>query len=245
MFRMLIVVAITVVASWPDSIQAQDQKQPLRLLFIGNSLTNSNDMPKLVEELIVHAKLPRPEVESFTMPGASLGDHWTLQDRKERILAGKWNYVILQQGPSSLLESRKELLRDMETAKPWLKESGAKAAMFMVWPDTTRKRFFPQVRDSYAQAAKSVDGVLLPAGLALQKVMADDPALSLFNDGLHPTPIGSYLAGMVIASRLAGIDPEKYDRIFSWGGSYSVKLTAKQHSICINAVKEALKDQGK
>src|SRR5207249_105346 len=113
-------------------------------------------------------------------------------------------------GPSSLAESQREFMRDMETAKPWLKQSGAKPALYMVWPDTTRLRFFPQVRQAYANAARSLDGLFLPAGLALQYMQEKEPGQTLFTDGLHPTPLGTYLAGIVITSRLTGVAPDQF-----------------------------------
>lgn len=221
------------------------QASPQRLLFIGNSLTYSNDLPLLVQEMYVAIKQPRPEVDSITGGNMSLGDHWLMPATRAKIIQGKWNYIILQQGPSSLAESQRELMKDMETVKPWLKQSGAKAALFMVWPDTTRKRFFPQVRQAYANAAKSVDGLFLPAGLALQEVMNKEPGMMLFTDGFHPAPLGTYLSAMVITSRLTGIAPDQFPASISWAKQHSVQLSKSEHQACIKAATLALKDEGK
>ncbi|MFT3880296.1 MAG: hypothetical protein QM703_11620 [Gemmatales bacterium] len=221
------------------------QSAPQRLLFIGNSLTYTNELPLLVQEMYVAVKQPRPVVESITAGGASLGDHWQTPANRTKIIQGKWNTIVLQQGPSSLAESQRELMKDMETVKPWLKEAEAKAALFMVWPDTTRKRFYPQVRQAYANAAKSVDGHFLPAGLAFQEVMSKEPGMALFTDGFHPTPLGTYLAAMVITSRLTGVAPDQFPASINWAKQYSVQLSKAEHQACIKAATLALKDEGK
>lgn len=229
------------------SVANADEKQaPKRLLFIGNSLTASNDLPSLVQQLFVTLKQPKPFVEAVVMPGSSLGDHWRGNPSiKQTIINGKWDYIILQQGPSSLASSQKELLQDMATAKPWLVQSKAKPCLFMVWPDTSRHRFFPQVRDAYANAARAVDGVFLPAGLALQYIRDEAPAVNLFTDGLHPNQLGTYLAAYVITARLTGARPEQLPARYNWLQGYQVSLTPKEHQLCINAVKAALEDDGK
>lgn len=224
--------------------KAQEGKTPQRLLFIGNSLTYTNDLPALVQEFYVAVKLPRPVAEAITLGGASLGDHWGNPSVRERILKGKWTYIILQQGPSSLAESQRMLLKDMETAKPWLKQSGAKPALFMVWPETTRKRFYPQVRQSYANAAKSVGGVFLPAGLALQEILNSEPKMNLFTDGLHPTPLGTYLAAMVISSKLTGIAPDQFPASVKWAKQNTIQLRKPEYEACVRAADLALKDNG-
>ncbi len=224
---------------------ADDPKTPQRLLFIGNSLTYTNDLPSLVQEMYVAGKQPRPVVEAITAGGASLGDQWQNTRTRDRIINGKWNYIILQQGPSSLASSQAEFLKDMETAKPWFKQSGAKPALFMVWPDTTRRQFFPQVRQAYANAAKSVDGIFLPAGLALQEVLNKEPGMTLFTDGLHPTPLGTYLAAMVITSKLTGVAPDQFPASINWAKRYKIQLSKVEHQACIQAATLALKDEGK
>lgn len=239
----IIVACLLAVLSSVGSIHAQ--QSPQRLLFIGNSLTSSNDLPWLVQEMYVAIKQPRPVVDAITGGNMSLGDHWLAPATHAKIIQGKWNTIILQQGPSSLAESQRELMKDMETVKPWLNQSGAKAALFMVWPDTSRKRFFPQVRQAYANAAKSVDGFFLPSGLALQEVMSKEPGMMLFTDGFHPTPLGTYLSAMVITSRLTAVVPDQFPASISWTNGRSVRLSKAEHQACIKAAILALKDEGK
>src|SRR5262245_30223479 len=57
-----------------------------RVLFVGNSLTEANDLPLMVEALSQAAGHPLG-VDAITYGGASLEDHWT-QGTQNRIASG-------------------------------------------------------------------------------------------------------------------------------------------------------------
>jgi hypothetical protein len=47
----------------------------------------------------------------------------------------------------------------------------------------------------------------MPAGAAWVTAWATDPTLQFYDlDGLHPSPLGTYLAALVISERLTGKD---------------------------------------
>ena len=78
----------------------------------------------------------------------------------------------------------------------------------MVWPSRARRGDFPGVSQSYAAAAKDVKGLLLPAGDAWRAAWAIDPALPLYGpDGFHPSPMGTYLAALVIYEQIFASPP--------------------------------------
>ncbi len=49
----------------------------LAILFVGNSLTYSNDMPEMVRELVEEADIGPVIVTSSSFPNYGLVDHWT------------------------------------------------------------------------------------------------------------------------------------------------------------------------
>jgi hypothetical protein len=64
------------------------------------------------------------------------------------------------------------------------------------------------VSQSYAAAAKNVKGLLLPAGEAWRAAWATDAALPLYGpDGFHPSPMGTYLAALVIYEQIFASPP--------------------------------------
>jgi hypothetical protein len=180
---------------------------PLRVLFIGNSLTEANRLPEMVEALAA-ANGRRIETRTIAYPNYSLEDHWNEGEARREIARGKWTFVILQQGPSSLSESRALLV---EYARRFSEEAarvGARAALFMVWPSIARARDFDGVELSYRIAARETGGVLLPAGEAWRRAWNHDADRKLYGpDGFHPSTLGSWLSAIVIVQGLTGKAP--------------------------------------
>lgn len=178
-----------------------------RVLFVGNSLTSVNDVPGMVRTLAAAAGTPLA-VEAVTIGGASLADHLAEGTAAARLVGGRWDFVVLQQGPSSRPDSRVILRADTARFAVLDQAAGARTALYMVWPIATEPEWFDAVRDSYRLAAEDVGGIFLPAGEAWRAAWRVDPTLQLYSpDGLHPTPAGSYAAALVIAAGLTGKSP--------------------------------------
>jgi len=179
----------------------------LRVLFIGNSLTFANNLPAMVSA-IGHQQGVTIECETVAFPDFSLGDHVQRGDAVRAIARGGWSFVVLQQGPSALAESRVQLRASVRTLDRAVRRAGAKTALYMVWPAANRLGDFDRVRESYAVATADVQGLLLPAGEAWRAAWRRDPTLALYgSDGVHPTPLGTYLAALVVYRKLTERSP--------------------------------------
>ena len=179
---------------------------PIRILFIGNSLTYANDLPGMVCTL-ARASGRHAVCESVAKPDYGLEEHWNEKAARQAIGRG-WDFVILQQGPSALPESRVLLVNYTKRFNDEISRTGARTALYMVWPSQARRGDFAGVSQSYAAAAKAVNGLLLPAGDAWRAAWAIDPKLALYGpDGFHPSPMGSYLAALMIHARLFNETP--------------------------------------
>jgi hypothetical protein len=179
----------------------------IRVLFIGNSLTYVNDLPRTLSELALMVG-DTIQVRTIALPNYALIDHYQGgSDALNEIHLSPWDFVVLQQGPSTTTINRDSLILTAKLFEPHIRAAGATPALYMVWPTTDRLAFFDEARISYQMAAAGVNGVFLPAGKAWQTAWATDPNLSFFqSDGLHPTPLGTYLAALVIYERLTGHD---------------------------------------
>ncbi|HET7292167.1 MAG TPA: hypothetical protein VFM88_07075 [Vicinamibacteria bacterium] len=177
-----------------------------RVLFVGNSLTEANDLPLMVEALSAAAGRPL-STESVTYGGVSLEDHWALGTQRS-IERGGWRFVVLQQGPSALPDSRVNLREWTRRFDAVIRAAGAVTALYMVWPDSRRDGDFPRVSESYRLAAQDVAGILLPAGDAWQAAWRRQVSIALYGpDGFHPSAAGSYLAALTIACGLTESSP--------------------------------------
>jgi hypothetical protein len=180
----------------------------LRVLFIGNSLTYANQLPDMVERLASAVGGATITTESVVFGNYSLQDHWVRGDAIRAIEQGGWDVVVLQQGPSSLPESRALLVQYAEMFAERIRAVGARPALYSVWPERSRAEAWDDVTSSYAAAAQAVDGMLLPAGEAVREARRQDPTLQLCAaDGFHPSALGSYLAALVIYARLTEHSP--------------------------------------
>jgi hypothetical protein len=172
----------------------------LNVLFIGNSLTATNDIPGLVSALGQVSGGPQVRVSEVSFGNFSLEDHWNQGDALEAIDQGGWDYVVMQQGPSTLPESRANLIEWAGRLAERIRAVGARPAIYMIWPSNGD---FDAVSESYTAAAHAVNGMLIPAGEAFRSISGDHPEITIFqSDNFHPTQAGSYLAALVIYGEL-------------------------------------------
>lgn len=176
----------------------------LRVLFIGNSLTYFNDLPGMLRELLQHEGLD-VVTAALAEPNFGLEDHWARQSTHDLIAEG-WDVVVLQQGPSAT-EGRPSLLEFAERFAGPIREAGGTPALYMVWPAEARSFDFQGVSNSYAAAADRVEGLLFPVGEAWLAALELEEDIALYGgDRVHPSPLGSYLAALVMYEQLTGAD---------------------------------------
>src|SRR5262245_56690980 len=72
------------------------QSHATRILFIGNSFTQRNDLPGLLAGLAAERGL-HVEPELISVGGASLRTHWNAGKAARAIANGRYDYVVLQE----------------------------------------------------------------------------------------------------------------------------------------------------
>jgi hypothetical protein len=178
-----------------------------RVLFIGNSLTYVNDVPGIVQAL-ADSGGTKIAVATVAGPNMALIDHWFEGTASREIKKGGWRFVVMQQGPTSVELFRDTLRLATKLFNGEIAKIGGTAALYSVWPTSNRQQDFPRAIESYRLAASDVNGIYLPVADAWNLVLGRDPTIALYSaDGLHPTPAGSYLAGLVIYAKLLGRTP--------------------------------------
>ena len=180
----------------------------LRVLFIGNSFTYANDLPAAFEAVALQAGLPRPRTAMVAFPNAALQDHLVEGTALATLARERWDFVVLQQGPSTLPESRDSLVAWTAQFAPPIRAAGAEPVLYMVWPGMDQPGPLAACRASYAAAAAAVQGHFAPVGEAWQLALAERQTLSVAaGDGFHPSTAGTYLASVVLLGTVAGVDP--------------------------------------
>lgn len=191
---------------------------PIRILFVGNSLTYVNDLPALIAELAGQDKTTII-YNSFLFPDYSLEDHWKEGKVQAEIEKGGYDFVVAQQGPSALPESQVLLLDYTKRFAELCNKNNSKLALYMVWPSGERSFDLDNVIKSYTNAAEKTSSLLCPAGLAWKYAWQADSTLPLYtSDDFHPSVTGSVLAALTIYAVLTdkrGLDSLK-PATYSW-----------------------------
>lgn len=171
-----------------------------RIGFVGNSLTYVNDLPGMLVALSRAAGDEPPiETESVTFGGYALEDHLAQGDAVRMIQKGGWDVIALQQGPSTLPESRENLIEYSRQFAAIIRNAGAEPAMYGVWPEKARLYAFDAGIESYRAAADSIHGILFAAAQTWKTAWELDPALPLYGpDDFHPSQLGTYAAAVTI-----------------------------------------------
>ena len=178
-----------------------------RVLFVGNSLTYVNDLPAMVTAIGLAAG-DTIVTKTLAYPDWGLQDHWEKGAAPEEIASDSWDFVVMQQGPSSLEASRIDLLLWAGKLGDLAHIHHACPAMYEVWPAKGDLASFDAVRDHYAEAADSIDGLFLPAGEAWRQAWFTNADFVLYGpDNFHPSPLGTYLAALTIYAGLTNSSP--------------------------------------
>jgi hypothetical protein len=174
-----------------------------RVLFVGNSLTYTNDLPGAVAT-VADALGRDVAVASVAYPNFALEDHWHY-GIADVITELAPDIVVMQQGPSSLPDNQLNLAAWSDSLSAAARRAGGEPALLMVWPSLSREFAFDDVRDAYHTAAEGVTGAFIPAGEAFRALHAQHPELSPFGpDGFHPSDVGTVLAAYVAVGTLFG-----------------------------------------
>lgn len=190
----------------PAIAAAQQAPQPLRILFVGNSYIYVNDLPDVVRAL-AESRGQRVVVDDVTYPNYSIYDHLRLGIYQHRLREG-WDWVILQQGPSSLPESQVDLRENAIIAAQMAFETGARVALMAAWPAEVNLHTQANAEYSYRQAAYAAEGCVLPVSTAWRITRETQPGVRLYqSDQLHATREGTLLAAQVIVRGLLGAQP--------------------------------------
>jgi hypothetical protein len=198
-FRVLFTLLLTLVLL--SSSQSPSPNE-IKILFVGNSLTYTNDLPILVATAAQKkGKLVTTEILAF--PNYALEDHWNDGRVQTMIATGHYDYVIVQQGPSSQSNSRKMLLDYGQKFKNLCESNKSQLAFFMVWPAYVNYATFDGLIKNYTDAASETGSILCPVGKVWKQHFDETKDFGYYGpDMFHPSEKGSRVAAEVILNSL-------------------------------------------
>lgn len=205
-----------VVLACPLVVCAGDE--PLRVVFVGNSHTYSNDLPALFRAL-VHSQNPRREVvaEAFVMPGGYLNERWREGVVQQYLKSNPVDVLVLQEAGGWLRCADHASLRttfactdSLRTHKRYAQFAaglGIRTVIFGTWGNDAREQ--ASISRVLRRLSKAVNAVPADTGEAITQLRRLDPQRPMFIDSmLHPTPEVSMLAAIMIYAAIEGWLPE-------------------------------------
>lgn len=172
------------------------------ILFVGNSLTYTNDLPKLVEAIGKDSGL-EIKTTMIAYPDYALEDHWNDGQIQMLIASKKYDFVVVQQGPSSQIDGRMSLLDYGARIKGVCAANNTQLAFFMVWPAFANFHTFDGVINNYTNAAVVTNSLLCPAGKIWKEYFLSSGDYSYYGpDMFHPSMSGSKNAALIIFKTL-------------------------------------------
>lgn len=180
----------------------------MRILMLGNSLTSTNYMLRMLSELT------GAEVVSHTRGGARLAQHLHPHTRlgartQAALIQERWDYVVLQEMSHGPITSPKRFFASVEQLCRQIRENGAVPILCATWAyqkggEKLREKGWEyddmvhRLSEAYHRAARDNHALIADVG---QQFDALSDVQSLYaRDGVHPSEQGSRAAAQTIAA---------------------------------------------
>lgn len=185
-----------------EACASKNTSDEIAVLFVGNSLTYANDLPKSVAA-VAKEKGVTIKTKMIAFPNYALIDHWNDGKIQEEISKNSYDFVVVQQGPSSQAYGREVLLNYGEKLQEICQKNNTSLCFFMVWPSLTYYHTFEGVIKNYSDAAATNNAILLPVGEVWKAYFDATNNYDYYaSDGFHPSEKGSQIAAQVIVEYL-------------------------------------------
>lgn len=178
---------------------AQDS---LQVLFLGNSLTYSHDIPGLIQKLAL-SNSDKLNYSEHLPGGWTLYYHHLSSPVSTGLIRSKnWDYVVLQgQSREFLYENEYVTYNGIRRLVTMMRENCSRPAFYSTAaPRTLYKELQTYIHLQYAHIANEVDGLIIPVGNAFE--IATDNGIVVYSDKVHPNLAGSYLAACTFYAAL-------------------------------------------
>ncbi len=229
----LLSISLLLLALAPAAARAQPaspaaEAGPIRVLFVGNSLTYANNMPRILAAIAASQPGgPAIETVTYALPGAELDDLWDDGNAAEALRNGDFDVVVLQELgglPMCFLHARPDsgCRRSVAAHRNFIQlatERDARVLLFMTWNRARtatqwsskadlieRKELMHDTYDKVLRAVtRSGDQVaLLPAAEALFEFATTVPQDQVLSDRMHPTMAASTIIAAQLYAAVTG-----------------------------------------
>jgi hypothetical protein len=200
----------------PEETKPKEKRKPIKVLFIGNSYTYTNNLPSMLKEMAKSAGGGNAlKVRNVVKPGATLKMHWEDGEAARLLRARRWDYVVLQEQSLLPLNNAEMMYTYVRLFVADIKKVGAQPLLFITWARQNQPETQQALTEAYTRIAREVDASVAPVGVAWQNAAKANPKISLYvSDQSHPNALGSYVSACVFYSTIFGKSPMGLTRQF-------------------------------
>ena len=186
-----------------------DKGTGLDILFLGNSYTYYQDLPKVLVHLAASANPPLEIRAQFEAPpGATLSGHSQNKKTLDLIDEHNWDKVVLQEQSRRPLTDPEKMYSAARILDRRIKDTGSQTVFFMTWARANNPAMRAGLAKAYAHIADELEATLVPVGKVWDQALKTPNCPSLYQpDGSHPNAQGTYLAACTFYAVLTGRDP--------------------------------------
>lgn len=234
---------------------AQQKAESPRILFIGNSYTEVNNLPSMIQQAAQSAGRDI-QYDANTPGGCTFSQHCT-NNSMTLIRQGGWDYVVLQE------QSQFPAFPDGQVARECLPYAAqlaqavyannpdGEAMFYMTWGrengDSQNGAIFPPIgtyegMDSllylrYMQMKNDNDASVCPVGRVWHYIRHNYPEIQLYaGDGSHPSVAGSYAATCAFYTMFFKETPQ----VITWNSSLDERTAQTIRSVANTVVYDSL-----
>lgn len=204
---------------------ALDKSKTYRILFIGNSFTDTNKMSATIFPPIVSSAGYAAEIHSITRGSWTLEQFANSSDSygaqvDAHLRTYKYDYVILQEQSHRPITNAPSFYAGVRKLDAKIKANGAKTVLYATWGYRQNHPSIPgmggstaqmeaYLRGAYMNIGNEIGAEIAHVGKAFTHVYTNHPSIELYNttDLYHPSQAGSTLAAYVIFATIFKYDP--------------------------------------
>ena len=148
-------------------------------------------------------------IDSLTVPSQTVQGHFQSADTQRTLSRESWDVVIVQGASYESIESGSVKAFDKYSAliAESIREQNAQVALFMTWSYRSKPSMIGPLASAYVRTGNDLSALVVPVGLAWEKVRQQRSPAYLYSDNKHPSMHGTYLAACVFFAALFAESP--------------------------------------
>ena len=230
LLRSVAVVLLLAAGSFGAGATPAPVRPQLRVLFVGNSLIYTNNLPGLLRALAeAQPSGPRIATETYVAPGGTVAERWEDGKVAAALASGGWDAIVLQERGGMLACMADNDLRQhpqcraSERAHTDFAElaatHGTRTLLLATWGlDQTAQHQMDRALKRLASRIEPGDAAatVVPAGSTLRLFASRHSWLGTFPDGIHPSTQASLIMAAQLYRALTGRDAQAVDVVIDF-----------------------------